>query len=244
MLKKSVAIFVVGITLTLTLAYVMNKMGLITNIFAAKNSLYNGQSTVVNNTAGAEGETENALTMLDADDDRVPLSTDSGEAVQFSDSDIEKLTEMLSVPYLYAESFENSDGVPASVACHVAVWMAERKSPEETTGLSHGEITIYLFKYFGGAVTDFNESCAFLENTPITYSEESKTFNIEFSEQATHSVEIQKIEYLGNNNYYKVTAMVTAENSSGCEYSALTAVIQKNKLDSTLGFSIKAMQWS
>ena len=48
------------------------------------------------------------------------------------------------------------------------------------------------------------------------------------------------IEDLGNNNFYKVTGTVSGTKKA----KKVVAIIQKNRLDSTLGFSIKALKWS
>ena len=45
---------------------------------------------------------------------------------------------------------------------------------------------------------------------------------------------------LGDNNFYKVTGKVSKADG----VKEVQAVVQKNKLDSTLGFSIKALKWS
>ena len=59
-------------------------------------------------------------------------------------------------------------------------------------------------------------------------------------EAKQQSVKINRVESLGNNNYYKVTGSVSGEKS--CK--KVVAVVQKNRLDTDLGFSIKALKWS
>ena len=65
-------------------------------------------------------------------------------------------------------------------------------------------------------------------------------FSVSGAESSTHSVTLNKIEFLGNNNYYKVTGSVSGAKS--CK--KVVAVVQKNRLDTELGFSIKALKWS
>ncbi len=211
----------------------------------------NDKPSVPNNTGNAKGTTSAELTTLPGDKDKVPSTSDKGTPVKFSDSDISTVTYMLEVPYLYTANYENSDKVPITLANHVACWMVQENGSTSSTFAS-GEIVLDLFKYFAQTVVGYKTNCnsdSASTKAPITYNQNNDTFSITANagnkiEKQTHSVSIQEIEYLGNNNYYKVTATVTAENNSGCNKKQVVAVIQKNKLDSSLGFSVKALKWS
>lgn len=204
-----------------------------------------------NKTNTAENTTNDKLTTLKYGKDKVPTTSDSGTPVKFSDDDIATVTYILEVPYLYAASYENSQGVPIEIANHAACWMAQ-KNGANSTSFASGEIVLDLFKYFAQTVQNYDKKCnndKSANKAPITYNSNNNTFTIiakesDTIEKKTHSISINSIEYLGNNNYYKVNATVTEQNSSGCKYKKLTAVIQKNMLDADLGFSVKALKWS
>lgn len=66
------------------------------------------------------------------------------------------------------------------------------------------------------------------------------TFSVSKYPKKKQTVKITKIEDLGDNNFYKVTGKVSKADG----VKKVQAVVQKNKLDSTLGFSIKALKWS
>lgn len=74
----------------------------------------------------------------------------------------------------------------------------------------------------------------------INYSNKDSVFTITKGEAKQQSVKINRVESLGNNNYYKVTGSVSGAKS--CK--KVVAVVQKNRLDTELGFSIKALKWS
>lgn len=206
---------------------------------------------VDNKTDNAEGTTNDKLTTLKYGKDKVPATSESGTPVKFSDEDISTVTYILEVPYLYAASYENSQGVPIEIANHAACWMAQ-KNGANSTNYASGEVVLNLFKYFAQTVQNYSNNCNSdrSENkAPITYNPSNNTFSIvakesDTIEKKTHTISINSIEYLGNNNYYKVNATVTEINGSGCKYKKLTAVIQKNLLDADLGFSVKALKWS
>lgn len=206
-----------------------------------------GPEDITNPTDDEKETTSPELTTLQSKDDIVPSTTDKGTPVKFSDEDIAKLTNLLEVPYLYSESFENSQKLPISVASHVACWMAQREGINNSTFAS-GTIVLDLFKYYAQTIVDYKTLCNKYSNVdnaaPITYNSTSDTFTISSFENPTHSIQITKVEFLGNNNYYKVTADVKAIDNKSCNYKKVVAVIQKNKLDTELGFSIKALQWS
>lgn len=186
---------------------------------------------------GSEGTTSSDL--KEAKDDKVPNSDDKGDKVRFSAKDNTRLKDMLEVPYLYNASYENSDGVPAEIASHVAIWMAQRDGLNTTTYAS-GTIVLDLFKYFGQTVVNFKTNCNDNKgNADITYNTANDTFTIPKAEPHQHTVKITTTESLGN-NYYRITATVSGAGS----ISKVVAVVQKNRLDSSLGFSIKALKWS
>ena len=188
---------------------------------------------------GSEGTTSPDIKEVSAKDDKVPNSDNKGDKVRFSDKDNTRLKDMLEVPYLYNASYENSDGVPAEIASHVAIWMAQRDGLNTTTYAS-GTIVLDLFKYFGQTVVNFKTNCNDNKgNADITYNTANDTFTIPKAEAHQHTVKITTTESLGN-NYYRITATVSGAGS----ISKVVAVVQKNKLDSSLGFSIKALKWS
>lgn len=205
--------------------------------------------TVTNNTSKEKGTTNPELTTLPLKDVSVPSTTDSGERVQFSNKDILAVERMLEVPYLYTASYENSDGVPISIARHAALWMAANDG-NQNTALPGGTTIINLFIYFDQTVSNFKTKC---NNTagdphpaPIKYNPGNDIFTIMKYEEKTHTIEIKEIEDLGNNNYYKVMGTVKAENGSDCDKKIVVAVIQKNRLNQKYNssFSLKAINWA
>lgn len=196
-------------------------------------------ASTTNTTAKNEGTTENKLTTVKQDKDKVPSTSEKGETVTFSSQDQQTIKNMLEVPYLYTESYENAKGVPIKIATHAALWMASREGLQ-TASFASGTIVLDLFKYFGQTVVNFKTECNNAKNKNINYVSRSDTFTISNFEAPTHTVSITKIEDLGNNNYYKVTGKVSGAKG----VSKVISIVQKNKLDSTLGFSIKALKWS
>lgn len=184
------------------------------------------------------------LTTIEASKDKVPSTNASGKKVIFNQQDLERIAAMLEVPGLYKFSYENKDGVSAEMATHVAVWMAAREDIKGTSFPS-GTVVLDLFKYYGQTVVNFKSNCnaaAKKENIYdiISYSNKDSVFTITKGEAKQQSVKINRVESLGNNNYYKVTGSVSGEKS--CK--KVVAVVQKNRLDTELGFSIKALKWS
>lgn len=185
-----------------------------------------------------EQTTEKELTTIDSSKEKVPSTSASGTPAQFSTEDQQTLKNMLEVPYLYVKSYENSDGIPIDVATHVALWMTEREHMS-TTEYPSSPVVLNLFKYFGQTVVYFKSKCNEAGNKNIKYNARKDTFEISNFENKKQNVSIQTIEYLGNNNYYKVVGSVT----NAGKIKKVTAIFQKNKLDSSLGFSIKALKW-
>ena len=196
-------------------------------------------------TTDNKGETTGKeLTTIEASKDKVPSTNASGKKVIFNQQDLERIAAMLEVPGLYKFSYENKDGVSAEMATHVAVWMAAREDIKGTSFPS-GTIVLDLFKYYGQTVVNFKSNCnaaAKKENiyNIISYSNKDSVFTITKGEAKQQSVKINRVESLGNNNYYKVTGSVSGAKS--CK--KVVAVVQKNRLDTELGFSIKALKWS
>lgn len=196
-------------------------------------------------TTNDKGETTGSeLTTIEASKDKVPSTSDSGKKVIFSEDDLNRIAAMLEVPGLYKFSYENKDGVSAQMATHVAIWMAAREDIKGTSFPS-GTIVLDLFKYYGQTVVNFKTNCnaaAKKEGNDkyISYSSSDSVFTIVNGEKKEQSVKISRVESLGNNNYYKVTASVSGVKS--CK--KVVAVVQKNRLDTDLGFSIKALKWS
>ena len=193
---------------------------------------------------GGEATTEKEITTLNYKKDKVPtiseaLNSKSKKAVAFDARDQQVVKAMLEVPYLYTHDYENKDGVPIELATHAALWMAEKEDLNTSTYAS-GTIVLDLFKFFGQTVVNFKSKCNDEgKNDKIKYNKKNDTFTITDFENPKQTVTIKKIEYIGNNNYYLVTADVTGAGSKEKVY----AIIQKNKLDIGLGFSIKALDW-
>lgn len=190
-------------------------------------------------TEKAESPTSAELTTIKREDEVVPSTSDKGEKVSFSTEDQQIIKQMLEVPYLYTSNYENKAGVPINIATHVAIWMAQREA-FNTTSYASSTIVLDLFNYFAQTVVNFKTLCNDANNENITYKSVNDTFAIKSFEAPTHSVTLESIEYLGNNNYYKVTASVSGTKKA----KRVVAIIQKNRLDSSLGFSIKALRWS
>lgn len=188
----------------------------------------------------AENTTNPVLTTLPASQVAVPSTSDSGKKVTFSNKDQQTIKNMLEVPYLYEASYESADGVPINIATHVALWMLQNDNITSNT-FPADTIVLDLFKYFGQTVVNFKTRCnSESNNKNITYSATSESFTVTSFEKRTHNVTITEFQDLGNNNYYKVIAKVDGADG----VSKVVAVVQKNKLDSSLGFSIKALKWS
>lgn len=184
-------------------------------------------------------EPTSEVTTVPVDEDVVPKIDDKTKPAEFNKSEKEIVKSMLEVPYLYKSNYENEDGVPVEAARHAAVWMAQREKLNTSTYAS-GTIVLGLFKFYGQTVVNFKNNCG---STPeITYNSKEDTFTIKKAENEVQTVTIEKVEEYAqknNNNYYKITGSV-----SGCSKKKVVAVVQKNKLDNSLGFSIKAMRWS
>lgn len=196
-------------------------------------------ASTTNTTAENEETTEKELTTIKQNKDKVPSTSDKGRPVSFSSKDQQTIKNMLEVPYLYTQSYENAKGVPIKIATHAALWMASREGLQTATFAS-GTIVLDLFKYFGQTVVNFKTECNNAKNKNISYVARNDTFTITNFEAPTHTVSITKIEILGNNNYYKVTGEVSGAKG----VKKVIAIMQKNKLDSSLGFSVKALKWS
>lgn len=190
-------------------------------------------------TAVSLPDESSTITTVAPDKDIVPKIDDSTKSASFSEDEIKVIEAMFEVPGIYASNYENSDGVPLEAAKHAAIWMAQRENLNTKTYAS-GTIVLGLFKFFGQTVVNFKNNCG--KNAEITYNASNDTFTIPSAESAVQKVSIEKVEEYSqknNNNYYKITAEV-----SGCDKSKVVAVVQKNRLESSLGFSIKAMRWS
>ena len=190
-------------------------------------------------TAVSLPDESSTITTVAPDKDIVPKIDDSTKSASFTEDEIKVIEAMFEVPGIYASNYENSDGVPLDAAKHAAVWMAQRENLNTKTYAS-GTIVLGLFKFFGQTVVNFKNNCG--KNAEITYNASNDTFTIPSAESAVQKVNIEKVEEYSqknNNNYYKITAKV-----SGCDKSKVVAVVQKNRLESSLGFSIKAMRWS
>ena len=169
----------------------------------------------------------------------VPKISATGKEVNFSKSDMQIVANMLEVPYLYLENYENSDGVPIKIAAYTAVWMAQHDGGTADTYPS-SPVVLNLFKFYGQTVVNFKTQVEKFSNVPIKYNKKNDTFTVKEYPKKKQTVKITKIEDLGDNNFYKVTGKV----SGAGDVKHVEAVIQKNKLNSTLGFSIKALNWS
>lgn len=175
-------------------------------------------------------------------EDIVPSLSQDGKEINFNESDMAIIERMLEVPYLYLADYENNEGVPIEIAAHVAVWMAEHEGSTRTVYPS-SPVVLNLFKFFGQTVVHFKTKCndyAPDAMAPISYNAKDDTFTISEFTPKKQDVKITKIEDLGNNNYYKITGKVSSADGK----KNVVAIVQKNRLDVTLGFSIKALKWS
>lgn len=169
----------------------------------------------------------------------VPKTSATGKEVNFSKEDQQIIANMLEVPYLYLASYENSNGVPINIAAYTAVWMAQHDGGTASTYPS-SPVVLNLFKFYGQTVVNFKTQVNKVNSTPIKYNSKNDTFSVSKYPKKKQTVKITKIEDLGDNNFYKVTGKVSKADG----VKEVQAVVQKNKLDSTLGFSIKALKWS
>lgn len=190
---------------------------------------------------GDEKTTKKEVTTVPAKDDNTPKPDDNGDKVNFSSEDQQIIKSMLEVPYLYKANYDSSSGsVPTEIAAHTAIWMAEREGLNTKTFAS-GTIVLDLFKFYGQTVVNFKAKCNKEKGgAAITYNSNNDTFSVSSFEDKKQSVTLTSIQDLGNNNYYRVNANVSGAGS----ITKVSAVIQRNKLDSTLGFSIKGLHWS
>lgn len=169
----------------------------------------------------------------------VPKTSATGKEVNFSKEDQQIIANMLEVPYLYLASYENSNGVPINIAAYTAVWMAQHDGGTASTYPS-SPVVLNLFKFYGQTVVNFKTQVNKVDSTPIKYNSKNDTFSVSKYPKKKQTVKITKIEDLGDNNFYKVTGKVSKADG----VKKVQAVVQKNKLDSTLGFSIKALKWN
>lgn len=198
-----------------------------------------GNSSIKPTAQTTSGEPTSEVTTVPVDEDVVPKIDDKTKPAEFNNSEKEVVESMLSVPNLCNSNYENADGVPIDAARHAAVWMAQREELNTKTYAS-GTIVLGLFKFFGQTVVNFKNNCG--STKEIKYNADNDTFTIPNAESTVQTVTVEKVEEYAqknNNNYYKVTASV-----SGGGKTKVVAVVQKNKLDNKLGFSIKAMRWS
>ncbi len=216
----------------------------------------NGYTVPTNNSQTTNEQAESTTgtdswTTISSQKDKVPKTTDSGTLVNFSKKDLEIIDDMLAVPYAYECSYENSElsnttsakfkSTFTKYATHAAVYMA--KIDGITGKQSSSPIVLGLFKYYGQTVVNFKSNCnnaVKSSGAPISYNSNGDTFTISGTEKSTHKVTITRVEYLGNNNYYKVTGTVSGTSHA----SKVVAVVQKNRLHTNLGFSVKAVKWS
>lgn len=198
-----------------------------------------GNSSIKPTAQTTSGEPTSEVTTVPVDEDVVPKIDNKTKPAEFNNSEKEVVESMLSVPNLCNSNYENSDGVPLDAARHAAVWMAQQEELNTKTYAS-GTIVLGLFKFFGQTVVNFKNNCG--STKEIKYNADNDTFTIPNAESTVQTVTVEKVEEYAqknNNNYYKVTASV-----SGGGKTKVVAVVQKNKLDNKLGFSIKAMRWS
>lgn len=169
----------------------------------------------------------------------------NGQETELSQKEVVK--SMLEVPYLYeGGSYGWGEAVPTASAAHVAIWMAQREGLN-TDVYASGTIVLGLFKFYGQTVVNFKNNCNGGRGTAnITYNNSNDSFAIPSGESSSHTVDIKSIKTYKpssggseDHNYYKVTASV-----SGGKYSSVTAIIEENKLEPSLGYSIKSLQWS
>lgn len=178
---------------------------------------------------------ENEIVDVDPNNDPVPQLNDDTKSARFNRSERSRVEQLLEVPGLYKSNYDGNEEIPIDAARHAAVWMAQRENLNTKTYAS-GTIVLGLFKFFAQTVVNFKTNCG--NNSSITYNSENDTFTIPGAEPNEQTVSITKVEKYYN-NYYKVYA-----NVSGCDKTKVVAIVQKNKLDNTINFSVKAMRWS
>jgi hypothetical protein len=190
-------------------------------------------------------ETKNSDTTKYSGDDKVPDTDDSGKEVSFTEEDQEIIASMLEVPGLYEGDYENGDVVPYNIAANAAVWMLIHDGNTSSTYPS-SPVVLDLFKFFGQTVVNFKTNCNATKNKYIKYNAANDTFDIDIDNYPAkeQTVVIKKIEDMGNNNYYKVTGEVSGAKRGDKSLTKVVAIIQKNRLDTSLGFSVKAIKWS
>ncbi|MBQ9518168.1 MAG: hypothetical protein IJR60_08845 [Eubacterium sp.] len=194
-----------------------------------------------------EEPTDKEFSTIPISKDKVPkiddaINSTKKKAVTFSSQDQQIIKSMLEVPGLYdQDKYENSEKeIPSNIAAHVAIWMVEREG-FNTKSYAASTIALYLFYYFGKTAVNFKQNVNEKSgNSNIVYNANSDSFTVSAFESKQQDVTIQKIEFLGNNNYYLVTASV----KNAGKYNKVYAIIQKNKLDASLGFSVKALKWT
>lgn len=182
-------------------------------------------------------------TKFEGEKEIVPKTSDTGEEVNFDEKDQEIIASMLEVPYLYKASFEHSQGIPIETAVYTAVWMSQRDNATATGDNSpydSNTVILNLFKYYGNTVVNFKTKCNGISDTPIKYKSSTNSFYISEFPEKQQTVKITQIEDMGNNNFYKITG--TVKNADKVKH--VVAIVQKNRLEPTLGFSIKALKWS
>lgn len=203
-------------------------------------------TTTTTTTTAAPTVPTSEITTVAPEKDVVPKIDDAVKSASFNENEIKIVTNMLEVPGLFNSNYENEDGVPVDAARHAAVWMAQRDQANANTGSGKkssypsGVIVLGLFKFFGQTVVNFKNNCGKTEE--ITYNSGDDSFTVVNGEEKIQTVTIEKVEEYtqkNNNNYYKVTGTV-----SNCSKTKVEAIVQQNKLDNSLGFSIKAMRWS
>ena len=136
-------------------------------------------------------------------------------------------------------SYKKYDGKPVTAEQLSSILEAGRLAP---TAKNLQEQHIYVVQSAEGlAKIDKLTPCRYGAPTVLVVAfNKDSVFTITKGEAKQQSVKINRVESLGNNNYYKVTGSVSGEKS--CK--KVVAVVQKNRLDTELGFSIKALKWS
>ena len=135
-----------------------------------------------------------------------------------------------------------SDGGVHSHNTHLyALLEMAKREGLNTKKYASATIVLDLFNFYGQTVVNFKSSCNSKKDSGcgIKYNKSDDSFTIKKFEEKKQSIKITDIQTLGN-NYYKVVATVSGAGS----ISKVNAIIQRNKLDSSLGFSIKALKWS
>lgn len=109
---------------------------------------------------------------------------------------------MLEVPYLYLENYENSDGVPIKIAAYTAVWMAQHDGGTADTYPS-SPVVLNLFKFYGQTVVNFKTQVEKFSNVPIKYNKKNDTFTVKEYPKRSKQLKSPRLKTLATTTFIK-----------------------------------------